>query len=106
LQITTNLPTSEEAFENGTAEKTISLEEAFRTEGASKISSFAGVIISATLFGHNYQHLHAKGPAERPDDLANGEFWKRHRRMVSSLFLGALLPHLYVLRIVRSLDMS
>ena len=97
LQITTNLPASEEAFENGIGENTVSLEEAFTTEGASKISSFAGVIISAALFGHNYQHLHAKGHAERPEDLANGEFWKRHRKMVSPLFHRALLPSLQVM---------
>jgi hypothetical protein len=27
------------------------------------------------------QHLRKKGPDERPEDLSNGEFWKRHRRM-------------------------
>ena len=38
-------------------------------------------MLSACLFGHNFEHLHLTGPDERPDDLANGEFWKRHRRM-------------------------
>jgi hypothetical protein len=50
-------------------------------EGASRISPFGGVILSACLFGHNFQHLHQTGPDERPEDLANGEFWKRHRKM-------------------------
>jgi hypothetical protein len=36
-------------------EETISLQEALTPEGAAKISSFGGVIISATLFGNNYQ---------------------------------------------------
>jgi hypothetical protein len=55
FKISTNLPASEEAFENGVAENTISLQEALTPEGAAKISSFGGVIISATLFGNNYQ---------------------------------------------------
>lgn len=61
--------------------ETTSLAEALTPEGASKISPFGGVILSACLFGHNFQHLHKSGPDERPDDLANGEFWKRHRKM-------------------------
>ncbi|KAE9367686.1 hypothetical protein N431DRAFT_444787 [Stipitochalara longipes BDJ] len=79
--ISTNLPASEEAFENGVQEETISLQQALTPEGAAGISSFGGVIISATLFGNNYQHLRKKGPDEHPEDLANGEFWRRHRKM-------------------------
>lgn len=37
--------------------------------------------MSATLFGHNFQHLHRSGTNENPDDLQDGEFWKRHRKM-------------------------
>lgn len=37
--------------------------------------------MSAALFGHNFQHLHRTGANENPDDLQNGEFWKRHRKM-------------------------
>ena len=77
----TNLPSSEEAFEQGVIQNSISLSEALTGEGASKISPFGGVILSACLFGHNFQHLHKTGPNERPHDLANGEFWKRHRQM-------------------------
>ncbi len=57
------------------------MQEALTAEGATKISSFAGVVISAALFGHNYEHLHSKGRNENPEDLAHGEFWKRHRKM-------------------------
>ncbi|KAF8847788.1 hypothetical protein BDZ45DRAFT_698912 [Acephala macrosclerotiorum] len=35
-------------------------------------------------------HLHKSGPDECPDDLGNGEFWKRHRKMdnvLSSTFM-------------------
>lgn len=77
----TNLPASEEAFENGIRQETVSLEEALTPEGAAKVSPFGGIILSAALFGHNFQHLHRTGPNEKPDDLANGEFWKRHRKM-------------------------
>jgi len=80
-QIRTNLPASEEAFELGVAEQTPSLAEALTPEGASTISPLGGVILSATLYGHNFEHLHRTGPNENPGDPANGEFWKRHRKM-------------------------
>ena len=86
----TNLPSSEEAFETGVIQDTISLEEALTPEGAAKVSPYGGVVLSAALFGHNFKHLHRTGPNERPDDLANGEFWKRHRRMdnvLSNIFM-------------------
>jgi hypothetical protein len=81
MQIQTDLPASEESFEKGVVQDTVSLSEALTPDGASKISPFGGVVLSACLFGHNFQHLHRTGPDERPDDLANGEFWKRHRKM-------------------------
>jgi len=80
-EIRTNLPASEEAFELGVAEQTPSLAEALTPEGASTISPLGGVILSATLYGHNFEHLHRTGPNENPGDPANGEFWKRHRKM-------------------------
>ncbi|KAE8454281.1 hypothetical protein EG329_005206 [Mollisiaceae sp. DMI_Dod_QoI] len=80
-EIQTNLPSSEEAFEQGIMQPTISLAEALTPDGARSLSPFAGVILSATLFGHNFQHLHKSGPDEHPEDLGNGEFWKRHRKM-------------------------
>ncbi|RFU34969.1 hypothetical protein B7463_g1366, partial [Scytalidium lignicola] len=79
--IHTNLPASEQAFENGIEEKTPSLAEALTPEGASALSPYAGVILSACLFGHNFLHLQRTGPDEHPEDLVRGEFWKRHRRM-------------------------
>ncbi len=45
------------------------------------MTSFGAVILSAALYGHNVQHLHRTGPEERRDDLENGEYWKRHRKM-------------------------
>ena len=80
-KIKTNLPCSEDAFERGVFEQGISLQDALTPEGASKISPFGGVVLSACLFGHNFIHLHHGGPDDRPEDLSNGEFWKRHRKM-------------------------
>lgn len=79
--IMTNLPSSEEAYESGIYEPSISLEEALKPAGAARISPFGGVILSACLFGHNFEHLHGRGPNEHPEDLVNGNFWKRHRKM-------------------------
>jgi len=81
----TNLPSSEGAYELGTIETSISLKEALSPAGIGRLSSFGGVILSACLFGHNYEHLHLQGSDERPDDLINGDFWKRHRKMDNDL---------------------
>ncbi|RDL34407.1 Uncharacterized protein BP5553_07535 [Venustampulla echinocandica] len=89
-EILTNLPASENSFEQGIAQDTISLADALTSQGAPKISTFGGVILSAALFGHNFQHLHRIGPDERPENVSNGEFWRRHRKMdnvLSSTFL-------------------
>ncbi|KAG9232542.1 fungal-specific transcription factor domain-containing protein [Amylocarpus encephaloides] len=80
-EIMTNLPASEPSFESGMEEKTITLAEALTPAGAPFVSTFGGVILSSALFGHNFQHLHWGGSDDRPEDYANGEFWKRHRRM-------------------------
>ena len=70
--------------------------EAMSSEGASSLSSMAGVVLMASLFGRNLTHLHRPDVNDRPEDLANGEFWKRHRNMDSillntSMFLPAHL---------------
>lgn len=59
----------------------MSLEQALTEEGAPNITTFGGVILSATLFGHNFRHLQRSGPKYHPEDVSNGEFWKRHRKM-------------------------
>jgi hypothetical protein len=50
-------------------------------EGASNLSPYAAVAVLATLFGRNLIHLHRPEPNDRPEDLSNGEFWRRHRSM-------------------------
>jgi hypothetical protein len=49
--------------------------------GAARVSAFAGVVLIANLFGHNWLHLHRPGPGDHPEDYGEGEFWKRHRKM-------------------------
>jgi hypothetical protein len=80
-QIITNLPSSEISFEHGVEESTPSLAEAMTPGGASNISPYGGVIMAATLYGHNFEHLHRSGPNERPEDFTGGDFWKRHRHI-------------------------
>ncbi|KAI9641400.1 hypothetical protein NHQ30_010202 [Ciborinia camelliae] len=89
-RIYTNLPCSNDAFDLGIEEKTCSLAEALTPEGASTISSFAGVVLSACLFGQNTEHMFKSSSDDGANDIANGEFWKRHRRMdniLSSTFM-------------------
>lgn len=80
-KIKTNMPCSDDAFDLGMEERTCSLAEALTPEGASTISSFAGVVLSACLFGQNIEHMSKSGPDDGANDIANGEFWKRHRKL-------------------------
>lgn len=89
LDILTNLPSTEEAYNRSKPEQTISLSEALIGDGASRISPFAGVILMATLFGRNLTHLHRPSAEDRDHDL-NGEFWKRHRALDNILLNTSL----------------
>jgi hypothetical protein len=85
----TNLPASEEAFDFSRQEETQTLQEALSPVGASRLSSFAGVILMACLFGRNLIHLHRPDADDRDHDL-DGEFWKRHRFMDNILLNTSL----------------
>lgn len=87
--ILTNLPASEEAFEMSRPEQTQSLQECMSPAGASKLSSFGGIVLMACLFGRNLTHLHRPDVDDRDNDL-NGEFWKRHRTMDNILLNTSL----------------
>jgi hypothetical protein len=89
LQILTNLPASDEAFEKSRPDKTITLAEAVTPQGAALLSSFAAVVLMASLFGRNLIHLHRSEPGEEDKDL-NGQFWKRHRQMEAILLNTSL----------------
>ena len=85
IKILTNLPATEEAYDQSKTQQTMPLTEAMTSEGASSLSSFAGVVLMACLFGRNLIHLHRPDPNDHPEDPAHGEFWKRHRYMDSIL---------------------
>ena len=88
-----NLPASEEAFENGRPARSLTLKEAMTSDGAKHLSPFGGVVLMACLFGRNLIHLHRPDGDDRDDDL-NGEFWRRHRHMDNILLSIALsLPN-------------
>ena len=86
----TNLPATEEAFDRGKPQSTLSLSEAMTSEGASSLSSHAGVVLMACLFGRNLTHLHRPDANDCPEDISNGEFWKRHRAMDTILLNTSL----------------
>ncbi|KAK1637326.1 hypothetical protein BDP81DRAFT_222423 [Colletotrichum phormii] len=86
-EITTHLPSSEEAFNSAREEETSTLPEAF--QGAS-YSTFAGAVIMCYIFNMLLKHVHWERPNDRPADVEYGEFWKRHRdidNMLSSAFM-------------------
>ncbi|KAL4862703.1 hypothetical protein BDV12DRAFT_178457 [Aspergillus spectabilis] len=76
--IMTNLPSSEEAFVNGKAEKTARLSDVLMGEDLSTLSPFASVAFVSCLLGRNLTHLHRPEPQDNDNDL-NGVFWQRHR---------------------------
>lgn len=85
----TNLPASEEAYEQSLAQTTQPLKESMTSRELSSLSSFAGVVLMAYYLGRNVSHLHRPAANEREDDL-QGEFWKRHRSMDNALLNTAL----------------
>jgi len=80
-QVTSKLPSSEEAFEKSKSQATLNLAEAMTAEGAASLSPYAAVAVLASLFGRNLTHLHRPDPNDHPEDPNLGEFWKRHHAM-------------------------
>ena len=90
--IFTNLPASDLAFEMGHPETTQALGDALSPSGATKLSSFGGVVLTACLFGKNLIHLHRPDQNKRIYDL-DGEFWTRHRHIDNILLnISLCLP--------------
>jgi hypothetical protein len=89
MQILTNLPSSEDAFEKSKPMPTCSLEQALSGGGVGSIQPFGGIVLTATLFGRNLLHLHRPGPDDNDDDL-NGGFWTRHRSIENILLSTSL----------------
>lgn len=86
-EVTTRLPSSEQAFTTGTEEETAFMDDIF--QGAT-YSGFAGTIVICRLFKAIMHHVHRSKPNDRPSDLMGGPFWIRHRTLdneLSSVFV-------------------
>lgn len=53
------------------------------------MSTFAGIVILACMFGKNVAHLHRPDPQDNDHDL-NGRYWQRHRAFDNLLLHFAL----------------
>ncbi|KAH6708243.1 hypothetical protein EV126DRAFT_107431 [Verticillium dahliae] len=85
--ITTNLPSSEEAFNECREERTSSLAEAF---SGAWYSTFSGPIIICHIFNEILRHVHRTKATDRPEDVEYGGFWHKHRKLdniISSAFM-------------------
>lgn len=83
----TRLPCSESAFNSGQEETAPFLHEAIK--GAS-YSSFAGTLVVCEGFKGILYHVHRPKPDDNPQDVLEGNFWKRHRELdnnLSSIFM-------------------
>jgi hypothetical protein len=88
MQIMTTLPASEHSFLEGKPQRTLPLCEVFTCEGASTLSPFAFVCVSASLLGRNLPHFHRMHT--NGDNFGLHEhYWKPNRSyddFVTSLF--------------------
>ncbi|KAH6604245.1 binuclear zinc transcription factor [Trichoderma cornu-damae] len=85
--VMTRLPASEESFMLGREEKTAALDDVFK---GAHFESFSGAIVICEVFKVILRHVHGARPSDRPEDLMDGAYWKRHRDLdnkLSSLFM-------------------
>ncbi|EER39879.1 binuclear zinc transcription factor [Histoplasma capsulatum var. duboisii H88] len=87
--ILTNLPASDEAFFNSKMQQTYTLASLTAGENISTLSSLAGLVLIACIFGRNLHHLHRTTPDDTDHDL-NGGFWRRHRALDNILLNTSL----------------
>lgn len=59
----------------------MTLADAMTADGAASLSSFAAIVVLASLFGRTLTHLHRSESSDRPEDYDHGEFWNRHRKL-------------------------
>ncbi|KAK7995576.1 hypothetical protein PG990_014349 [Apiospora arundinis] len=90
--VSTNLPSSQEAFEESKPMHTGSLHQAMEPGQSETLQPFGGVILTAALFGRIFHHLHRQNPDDDEDDGSglNGGFWVRHRAIEAILLNTAL----------------
>ncbi|KAL6879324.1 hypothetical protein J3F83DRAFT_725824 [Trichoderma novae-zelandiae] len=85
--IMTRIPASEEAFASGQEENTPFLDEVMK---GAPYSGFTGSLVLNQMLKSIMSHVHLIKPSDRPEDVMNGDFWQRHRRLdnqLSTLFL-------------------
>ncbi|PYH58087.1 putative C6 transcription factor Prf [Aspergillus niger CBS 101883] len=87
--IFTNLPASEESFIGNEPQQTGRLADVLVTGNIATMSTFAGIVILACMFGKNVAHLHRPDPQDNDHDL-NGRYWQRHRAFDNLLLHFAL----------------
>ncbi|KAL7785315.1 hypothetical protein V8C43DRAFT_291114 [Trichoderma afarasin] len=80
--IMTRLPASEEAFASGEEEQTPYLDEAL--QGA-PYGGFSASLVLNHILTAIMSHVHLIKPSDHPEDIMNGTFWKRHRRLDNQL---------------------
>lgn len=89
-QVTTHLPSSEEAFNQGRPEATCRLDDVFT---GAHYSSFAAAAVICHVFNRIMKHLQhdaRQRDGDNPHDYEYGKFWTRHRELdnlVSSAFM-------------------
>ena len=93
VQVMTNLPASEDAYESGTPQTTQLMGETMNHQQIASLSPFAGVVYVTHFFGLNLTHLHRPEPDDDEENM-QGKFWKRHRYMDNVLSnLSLALPY-------------
>ena len=89
-EISTNLPSSEQAYLAGTPETAPSLDNVRSGYGMSQVSAFGGAIIIADMIGRIREHLHFERPSDQSRNHEIQPFWTRHVKLdneLSTLFM-------------------
>ncbi|KAB8237033.1 Zn(II)2Cys6 transcription factor [Aspergillus alliaceus] len=98
-QISTNLPSSEESFQNDKPSVSCSLREALLPEKMGTLSPLGAVVVVSLLAGRNLNHLQLFSD----ETYSPSEFWKTHQAM-DSVLLNLSLYFPECLRIPLSID--
>ncbi|KAL7933914.1 hypothetical protein V8C35DRAFT_302753 [Trichoderma chlorosporum] len=80
--IMTRLPASEEAFASGQEEITPHLDEVLK---GAPYGGFSGSLVLNHILKAIMSHVHLIKPSDQAEDVMNGAFWKRHRRLDNQL---------------------
>lgn len=89
--ILTNLPSSEEAFEDLTPTESLSLADALEPKNIELLSSLGAIVLTAFLAGRNLNHLKQRVKIGRPRNKED-DFWRGHQEL--DLMLSEILLNL------------